>query len=224
MSDTVPSPQRSLLDLGVWITLATIGFAALLGFIAVLDADNVAAGFGIGIGVASIIFLAGATVACALACLRRGKAEVVSLGSIVTAGVATDMFVLAIWRQIDNEAYGKFAGIAFVWSLFALVTLGLTLAVGTPTSLARSLYLAAAVATIGAGLISTWLIATAGSGDVVGVGVPSENTGFDSVPYAAFGNDELLRALGASLVLLAAFWFGSLAASRLGLQEVEITR
>jgi hypothetical protein len=39
-----------------------------------------------------------------------------------------------------------------------------------------------------------------------------------STPYAdllPIGNDALLQVLGAMLVLLAAFWFGALAASRL---------
>lgn len=219
MSETAPQPHRSPLETGALMTLATLGLAAVLGFIAVLDADSVAAGFGTGIGIAVLIFLAGGTIACGLACLRRGKAEIVALGSIIAAGITIDMFVLAIWRQIDNEAYGKIAGIAFVWSFFALVILGLTLAVGTPRDLARSLYLGAVVATIAAALISAWLIATAGDASVatfVGEG--------SGTAYGVTDDDDMLRALGASLVLLAAFWFGALAASRLPVPEPEIRR
>jgi hypothetical protein len=88
--------------------------------------------------------------------------------------------------------------------------------VGRVRRLAWSLYLAAVLVAIVAGLLSSWLILTAG--------------GEGSVPAAgpvAFGevvDDELLRLLGASLVLLAALWFGALAASRLESSRPEITR
>ena len=117
------------------------------------------------------------------------------------AGLAIDLLVLAVWLEIHSEAYGKVAGIAFVWTFFGLIALGLTLAVGAPAELARALYLAALVTIGAAALISTWLVATAGS--VVGN------------PVDVLGDDGLLRALGASFVLLAALWFGALAASRL---------
>ena len=112
-----------------------------------------------------------------------------------------DLLVLALLLEIDNEAYGKVAGIAFVWTFFGLLVLGLTLAVGSSGDLARALYLAAVATTAVAGLISTWLVATAGSvfGD----------------PVEVIGDDGLLRALGAAFVLLAALWFAALAASRL---------
>jgi len=206
MSEASYAARRSPLEVGVLITLVTIGFAAVIGFIAVIDADHVAAGFGTGLGVTFVIFLGGGTIACALGCLRRGKAEIVALGSIIASGLAIDMFVLAIWREIDNEAYGKIAAVAFAWSFFALIILGLTLAVGTPRDLARSLYLGAIVTTVVAGLISTWLIAKAGNGGEIAAGEVPENGGFGGLPYGAIGDDELLRVLGASLVLLAAFW------------------
>jgi hypothetical protein len=217
VSETAAQPQRTPLETGVLITLVTLGLAAVLGFIAVVDADDVGTGFGTGLGIAATIFLVGGTIACCLACLRRGRAEIIALGSIAAAGVAIDMAALGIWRTIDNEAYGKIAGIAFVWSFFALVILGLTLAVGSPTDLARSLYIGAVVSTIAAASISAWLIATAGTG----VSAFSEG---GAAPYGVTGDDELLRALGASLVLLAAFWFGALAASRLRPSEPNVTR
>jgi hypothetical protein len=206
-----PVPARSPLDVGALIALATVGLAGVLGLIAVIDADHVVSAFGLGIGVASLIFLSGATIACALACLKRGRVEILALAGIAAAGLATDLFVLAIWKEIDSEAYGKVAGISFVWSLYALIVLGLTLAVGpAQTALARSLYLAAAAATVVAGAVSTWLIATAGDGGLV-----PEGAGPASVPASLIGDDDLLRLLGAALVLLAALWFGTLAASRL---------
>lgn len=237
MSDVSYAARRSPLEVGVLITLVTIGFAAVIGFIAVIDADHVAAGFGTGLGVALVIFLGGGTIACALGCLRRGKAEIVALGSIIASGLAIDMFVLAIWREIDNEAYGKIAAVAFAWSFFSLIILGLTLAVGTPRNLARVLYLGAVIATVVAGLISTWLIATAGSSDVETESQLSDTGTLETTPgetggpetvgigYSFFdiGDDGLLRALGAALVLLAAFWFGALASSRLERPQDEIT-
>ena len=238
MSDAAYVTGRSRLEVGVLITLAMLGFAAVVGLIAVIDTDHVATAFGTGLGVACIVFLAGGTIACALGCLRRGRAEIVALGSIVAASLATDLIVLAVWREIDSEAYGKITGVAFVWSFYALVILGLTLAVGTPHNLARLLYLGAVLATVVAGLISTWLIATAGSGDVGTESQLSDTVTPETAPgetgdletvgigYSFFdiGDDGLLRALGAVFVLLAALWFGALAASRLVRPQVEITR
>jgi len=230
---------RSRLEIGVLVTLATLGFAAVTGFIAVIAADHVATAFSTGLGIAFIVFLAGGTIACALGCLRRGKAELVAIGSILAAGLAIDLTVLAIWLEIDNEAYGKIAAVAFVWAFFALVILGLTLAVGTARNLARALYLGAVVATVVAGLISTWLIATAGGNDaetevqVTEAGtletVPGETGEFETeeigyYPYFDIGDDSLLRVLGAMLVLVAALWFGALAASRLERPHAEIRR
>jgi hypothetical protein len=205
-----PVQDRSPLEVGALITLAALGIAGLIGLIAVIDADNVASAFGLGFGFAFLVFLTGATIASALACLKRGRIEIVALGSIVAAGLASDMFVLAAWQEIDNEAYGKITAIALVWSFFALVALGLTLAVGATEAHARSLYLAAVAATLTAGVIATWLTATAGDGGVV-----TEGGGIESVPVALIGDDELLRALGISLVLLATLWFAALVASRL---------
>jgi len=213
MDDVTHTAGRSRLELGALIMLATLGFAAVVGFIAVLNADNVAAGFGTGLGIAFFIFLTGATLASALACLKRGRAEIVALVSIAAAGLAMDMLILAVWLEIDNEAYAKIAGVAFVWGFYALIALGLTLAVGTPRSIARPLYLGAVVVAIVAGLISAWLVISAGDNELV-AGDGSADT-FGVVPYAALGDDDLLRALGAALVLLAALWFGALAASRL---------
>ena len=205
-----PVQDRSPLEIGALITLATLGIAGLIGLIAVIDADNDGSAFGLGIGIAFLVFLTGATIACAIACLKRGRMEIVALGSIVVAGLATDMFVLAAWQEIDNETYGKVAGIAFVWSFFALVALGLTLAVGTPAALARSLYLGSVVATVVAGLISTWLIATAGGGTAI----VAEGASFSFLDVV-IGDEKLLRALGAAFVLLSVLWFGALAASRI---------
>lgn len=213
MSDVSHTAGRSPLEVGALITLATLGFAAVLGTIAVLTADDVGSSFGRGLGIALAIFLAGATLACALACLTRGQFEIVALTSIVVAGLAIDLLSLAILFDIEGDAYGKVVGIAFAWSFFALVALGLTLAVGATRRFARSLYVGAIGLCVLAGLITTWLVATSGGEEVV-VGSGPESGPFIS-PDTLIGDDDLLRALGAVLVLLAALWFGALAATRL---------
>jgi hypothetical protein len=199
--------QTSPLRLGALATFGTLGFAGVVGLIAVFDADSVSAGFGRGLGVTALVFLAGATVACALACLGRGRAQLVSVGGIAAAGLALDLVVLAIWLEIEDEAYAKITGVAFVWGFFALIGLGLTLAVGPLQRPWRYLYDGALVATLAAVLISTWLIATAGR---------KELGGFSAFSLGAnTSDDELFRVLGAVLVVLAALWFSALAASRL---------
>ncbi len=204
---------RSPLGIGAVIALAVFGIAGILGIVAVIDTDQVAAAFGTGFGIAFAVFLSGATVVCALACLARRRAELVSLASIVVTGIALDLLVFGVWRDVDSEAYTKVVGIGLVWSFFALVALGLTLAVDRPGGLARWVYLGAVASTVGAGLISTYLIATAGGDEAT-----AENFG-DSGSVELFGvtpgDDELLRALGVAFILIAALWFGAVAAHRL---------
>ena len=108
--------------------------------------------------------------------------------------------------RIDDATYGKLVSVAFVWTFFGLIGLGLSLAVQAQRSLARALYLATMFATAVAGLISTWLIATTG-----GAITPATSPfGLESIK-----DESLLKPLGAAFVLLATLWFGALAASRL---------
>ena len=195
--------DRSPLRVGALMTLAALAFAALIGVIAVIDADGTGTAVGVGVGTAVTIFVAGGMVACALACLVRRRVELLALGGIAASGLAMDLFALGIWREIDDEIYGKIAGIAFAWTFFGLLTLGLTLAVQAREQLARALYIGAMVASGVAGLIASWLIATNG-GDVFGL-----SAGFDP-----FADESLLRPLAVALVLLSTLWFGALAASR----------
>jgi len=204
-----PIPGRSPLELGALAALVTFGLAAVLGIVAVIDTDQVASGFAVGFGVSFVIFLAGATVVCALACLARRTVELVALAGILVAGIALDLLVLAIWLEIDSEAYGKAVGIGLVWSFFALLAFGLMLAVVAPGRLARWPFLGALGAIVAAGLISTYLIATAG-----GVGGAYLDVGTAGIVPDA-GDDELLRALGVAFVLIGALWFGAIAAHRL---------
>ena len=218
LGDAPTAHRWSLLEIGGLITLVALAFAAIAGVIAVVDTDSRPAGFGIGIGIAILIFFAGATIACALSCLVRQRMERVALGALVAACLSIDLIVLAIWLDIDNEAYAKTAGVVSVWSFFALVVLGLAIAVTTPQRLALALFTGAVTAAIVGGLISTWLIVSAEGAET---SVTAEGNPFaDAAPI---GNDALLQVLGAMLVLLAAFWFGALAASRLPDQTLKRT-
>jgi hypothetical protein len=210
-----PDAVRTRLEIGGLIVLATLAFAAVVGVLAVIDTDSRPAGFGVGIGIAVLIFVAGATIACALACLARRRMALVALGGIAAAGLSVDLLVLAIWLDIDSEAYAKAAGIAFVWSFFALLVLGLAIAVVAPERLALALYTGAIASAIAGGLISTWLVLSTSGDETVGVA--------PEVGPLPVGDDALLQVLGAMLVLVAAFWFGALAASRLPDQTLKRT-
>jgi hypothetical protein len=204
--ETTTPQSFSRLDVGIMIVLVSMAVAGLIGLIAVFDAHSDIGGAGIGFGIALLIFETGATAACALACLVRGRLEALSLGALVAAGLAVNLFALAIWLEIHSEAYGKVTGVAFVWALFGLVILGLSLAVQPGEALARWLYLGAVGASLLAGMLATVLIVDAGGNGVVASAGP--------VPVTQFGNESVLRPLGAALVVLAALWFGALATSR----------
>ena len=206
-TETQPEPPSfSRLDIGMLIVLVSMAIAGVVGLIAVLDADNDFAALGLGFGVAWVIFLSGGTVAAALACLARGRLEALSLGVLVATGLAVDLFVLAIWLDIDDEWYGKLVGLAFVGALFGLIVLGLTLACRPRDALARYLYLGAVGASL-LGVVIAWLLILTSGEDDFAPSVFGEPVGFD------FGN-EFLRPLAAILVVVAALWFSALAASR----------
>jgi hypothetical protein len=207
-------PQTfSRLDIGMLIVLVTMAIAGVVGLIAVLDADNDYSALGIGFGIAWTIFLSGGSIACALACLARGRLEALSLGTLVAAGLAVDLLVLAIWLGIDDETYGKLVGLAFVGALFGLVVLGLTLACQPRDALARYLYFGA----VGASLLGTavaWILILTTGGDELAPSVFSQPVGFDA-------GSDLVRPLAAILVVLAALWFAALAASRVERPAVD---
>jgi hypothetical protein len=200
-----PPENFSRLDIGVLVVLVSMAVAGVVGLIAVLDANSDIAAVGVGFGVAYVIFLAGGTIACALACLARGRLEALSLGALVATGLAVDLLVLAIWLEIDSTAYAKLIGIAFVISIFGLIVLGLSLACQPRDSLARYLYFGAVGASLLGAAIATFLVLDTGTEDFVPTAGP--------VP-APFGNGDLLRTLAATFVVLAALWFAALAASR----------
>jgi hypothetical protein len=205
--------NRSPLELGALVALVTFGIAAVLGVVAVIDTDQVASGFGVGFGVAFVVFLAGATVVCALACLGRSRAELVALAAIVVTGIALDLLVLAIWLEIDSEWYGKTVGIGLAWAFFALLAFGLMLAVTAPGRLARWPFFVALATIACAGLITSYLVVTAGNDDPEAIPL-DESTGFYFIPGVDIGDDELLRVLGLAFVLIATMWFGAIAAHR----------
>jgi hypothetical protein len=209
VSEVEPTAERqslTRLEIGMIVVLVSMGIAGLVGLIAVLDADSDIAAVGIGFGVTVLVFQTGGTVACGLACLARRRLEALSLASLVAAGLAIDLFALAIWLEIDNEAYTKLTGIAFVWAVFGLVILGLSLAAQPRDALARWLYLAAVGAALLAGTLATALVLDAGSGEIVSTAAP--------VPVGQFANESLLRPLAAVFVVLGTLWFAALAASR----------
>src|SRR5262249_55954733 len=114
------------------------------------------------------------------------------------------------------ETYSKIVAIAYLWSFFALIALGLTLAIQPLDALGRRLYVAAVGASILGGLIATVLVGSTGSEDVV----PSASP----IPVSTFGNDNLLRPLAAVLVLVASLWFATLAATRVERPPPDVTR
>jgi hypothetical protein len=187
------------------IVLVAMAIAGVAGLIAVLDADSDFGAVGVGFGVAWSIVVSGATMACALATLARGRLEVLSLGALVVAGLAVDLLVFAIWLEIDSQAYGKLVGLAFVGALFGLVILGLTLACQPRDALATWLYFAAVGASLLGAVIAWILILSTGDDDFA-------PTAFSVVPLDVAS--DLLRPLAAIVVVLAALWFAALAASR----------
>ena len=202
----VEQPQSlSRLDVGMLVVLVSMAIAGVVGLISVLTADTAFGAVGSGFGVAWSIVVAGGTIAAALACLARRRFEALSLGALVAAGLAVDLLVLAIWLEIDAEAYGKLVGIAFVCSVFGLVVLGLTLACEPRDSLARYLSAGTSGASLLGALIAVVLVLRAGS-DSFGPSIAA-------VPIGT-GDENLLRILAAIVVVLAALWFAALAASR----------
>lgn len=203
----IEQPERqtlSRLDVGMLIVLGSMAIAGLLGLIAVLTAENDFEALGVGFGVVWAMVVAGGTIACGLACLVRGRLGVLALGALGAAGLAVDLAVLGILLDLDNEAYLKLVGVAFVGSVFGLVVLGLALACSPRDTLARSLYYATVgLALLGAALAAV-MILSSGAEDVVAAARP--------VPFGLAG--DLLRPLAATMVVLAALWVAALAASR----------
>ncbi len=201
-------PPRSFtrLDIGILITLTTLAIAAAAGLIAVLHADNDFSAIGIGLGITVLIFQGGATIACALACLVRHRLELLALAGLVAVGLFVDLLVLAIWLDIESASYGKLVVVAGVWSFFALLILGLTLAAQPRDPLARWLYVGAIGASLLAGFLASVLIVDAGGDDLVAS--PSV------FGIEAIANESVLRPLAAVFVLNAALWVATLAASR----------
>jgi hypothetical protein len=216
MEDVQQPAKLSRLDIGMLITLVSVAIGGVIGLIAVLDADSELGALGIGVGVTFFIVQGGATIACGLACLARRRLELVALGGLTATGLAIVLFPLALWLEIDNETYAKIAGLAYIWSFFSLIVLGLTLATQPADPLARALHLGAVGASLLGGILATALILSAGGNDVVPIAGP--------FPSAAVGNQDLLRPLAAVLVLIATLWFGALAASRVERPAPDLTR
>ena len=210
MSEPDVQPQQdtsfSRLDIGALITLTTLAVAAVVGLITVFDAGNRYSAIANGLGITFLVFLGGATISCGLACLARHRLEVVSLVGLAAVGLFVDLTAVAVWLDIESEAYGKLTGVAGAWTLFALLILGLTLAAQPHDSLGRWLYLGAVAASVLGGILASVLILDAG-GDDFGAPATVFNLG-------SFGNESVLRPLAAVLVVNSTLWFAALAASR----------
>jgi hypothetical protein len=210
VSEPDVQPQQdtsfSRLDIGVLITLTTLAVAVVVGLITVFDAGNRYSAIANGLGITFLVFLGGATISCGLACLVRHRLEVVSLVGLAAVGLFIDLAAVAVWLDIESEAYGKLTGVAGAWTLFALLILGLTLAAQPRESLGRWLYLGAVAASVLGGILASVLILDAGKDDF---GAPT--TVFN---LGSFGNESVLRPLAAVLVVNSTLWFAALAASR----------
>ena len=143
--------------------------------------------------------------ACGLACLARRRLEALSLGALAAAGLAVDLLVLAIWLDIDSQAYVKLAGIAFVVTLFGLVVLGLTLACEPRGSLARTCISERSAPRFSA----------PSSRPVLVIDADAEGTVVATAPVPVpFGTRACCDPSQRPSSLLAALWFSALAASR----------
>jgi len=210
VSEPDVQPQQdttfSRLDIGVLITLTTLAVAVVVGLITVFDAGNRYSAIANGLGITFLVFLGGATISCGLACLARHRLEVVSLVGLAAVGLFIDLTAVAVWLDIESEAYGKLTGVAGAWTLFGLLILGLTLAAQPRDSLGRWLYLGAVAASLLGGILASVLILDAG-GDDFGAPTTVFNLG-------SFGNESVLRPLAAVLVVNSTLWFAALAARR----------
>ena len=97
MEEAAASPAGlSRLDIGVIIVLVAMGVAGIVGLIAVFDAGSDVTAFGTGFGAALLIFQAGATIACALACLARRRFEALSIGAPLLAGILASVLIISV--------------------------------------------------------------------------------------------------------------------------------
>ena len=195
-----PSPLR----LGALATLGGLALAAVAAVATMIDQDPAAAAAGLGVVLAFFTFAAGAALVCALACLARARLELVALLTTVVASVALDLVSVAVWLDIDSDAYGKAAGVAFVWTLVAFLVLALQLAASRRGRVAGLLFAATALAYAVVGVLATDLVLR----------------GEDAVdnPVGVFGEGASgaeLRLLGAAFALAACGWLATIAAGRL---------
>jgi len=197
------SPQR----LGGLLALVSFAVAGLLGLAAVVLADDAVTALGKGVGSAALVFTGGGTIVVALACLARDRLALLALAGVVAAGATVDLTAFALWEEPESESYGKLVLVLGTWAFLLLLVLGLALAVADPVGIAELLVYAVAAAAVLAGLVATYLITTGGGGS---------DSAFEN-PLDALGADDegLLRLLGVSFVVLAAAWFGAVAAHRL---------
>ncbi len=207
----VPSPTAapgpagmSPLRLGALATLTGLAVATAFALISIVDADAAAGAVAQGVGIGVITFAAGAVFVCALACLARRTLELVSLVAIVVAAIALDLAVIGVWLDVQNDAYGKVVGVAFVWTLVLFFVLALVLAASEQGRVSRVLFAVTALAYAAVGVLLSDLVLR----------------GEDAVedPFGLLGNgigSAELRLLGAAFVIGAASWLATVTTARL---------
>lgn len=195
---------RSPLRLGAVAALAALALAVLVALVAIVDADAAVTAVGQGVGIGVVTFATGALVVCALACLARGTLELVSLLAVAVAGLTLDLVAVAVWRDVQADAYGKIVGVGFAWALVLLLVLALALAAPRRGRISSVLFLLTGLAYAALGVMLTDLVLR--GDDALGnpFGLLGEGVG-----------SAELRVLGAAFAVGASGWLATLVAGRL---------
>ncbi|HJU47197.1 MAG TPA: hypothetical protein VJ689_03625, partial [Gaiellaceae bacterium] len=162
----------------------------------------VAAGQGVGLGL--VTFATGAVLVCALACLARGRLELVSLVAVLVAGLTLDLVTVGVWRDVESDDYGRVVATGFAWSLVLFLILALALAAPARDRLSTVLFALTSLAYVAVGILLT---------DLVFRGEDALDSPFEFLGNGV-GSGEL-RVLGAGFVLGACGWLATVVASRL---------
>lgn len=201
---TGPGSRPSPLRLGALAALAALAVAGVVAVVAVVDADAAVTAVGQGVGIGVVTFATGALLVCALACLARGTLELVSLLAVAVAGVTLDLVAIALWRDVQTDAYGKVVGVGFAWALVLFLVLALALAASRRGRISSALFVLTALAYAAVGVMLTDLVLRGENALGNPFGLLGEGVG-----------SAELRVLGAAFAIGAAGWLATLVTSRL---------
>lgn len=195
---------QSPLRLGAVAALAALALAVLVAVVAIVDADAAVTAVGQGVGIGVVTFATGALLVCALACLARGTLELVSLLAVAVAGLTLDLVAVAVWRDVQADAYGKIVGVGFAWALVLFLVLALALAAPSRGRISSVLFLLTGLAYAALGVMLTDLVLR--GDDALGnpFGLLGEGVG-----------SAELRVLGAAFAVGATGWLATLVTGRL---------